>query len=125
MKKTEVFADEMISFTWFSPKFLNMPDFIFNRWASSTINVSKLDSSDSVKDPEPLNRLRISAFPNIFFNLASKTARGAAFGVTYLTLSLWLVNRANAFIEITDFPVPGPPLIIRTRFCPVSDSFEA
>ena len=125
MKKTDVFAVLIISITWFSPRFLNIPDFIFKRWASSTIKVSKLDFSVSVNEPEPLNKLLMSAFPNIFFNFASNTARGAAFGVTYLTFSRWLVKRANALIEMTDLPVPGPPLIMSTRFCPVKDSLDA
>jgi hypothetical protein len=73
-------------------------------------------ASALVKLPELLKRFEYFVFVMTPVSLLSKTARGAAFLVTYMVTSCSFVHSTRRFTATTDFPVPGPPSTMSTRF---------
>jgi hypothetical protein len=50
---------------------LNIPDFAFRRWASSTIRPAKVLAGVAVKEPEPTKRLEMRVFFRVPVSLFS------------------------------------------------------
>ena len=72
--------------------------------------------SESIKAPEPPNRLFISVFFFVPDNLTEYTSLGAEFLDIYFANKPSFVNLTSKFIATTLLPVPGPPSTIRTCF---------